>query len=77
MQNEENSTNENDNTDILKNETSNISTENQTNSSNSYNLENISKINADVKCIKRQRTGTAMQYSCPDWFRVPQPQLRS
>ena len=48
VQNEENSTNENDNTDILKNETSNISTENQTNSSNSYNLENISKINADV-----------------------------
>ena len=48
VQNEENSTNENDNTDILKNETRNISTENQTNSSNSYNLENISKINADV-----------------------------
>ncbi len=48
VQNEENTTHENDHTNILKNETSNVSTENSTNSSNSYNLENISKINADV-----------------------------
>lgn len=42
VQNTENSTNENDHTDILKNETSNLSNENK------YNLQNISKINSDV-----------------------------
>lgn len=48
VQSEENSTNENDFTGDLKNETSNISTENKVNTANSYNLENISKINSDV-----------------------------
>ena len=48
VQEEENLTHENDHTDILKNETSNSSTENQSNSNNSYNLENISNINQDV-----------------------------
>lgn len=38
----DNSTNENDNTAILENKTSNVSTE------NNYNLENIVKINSDV-----------------------------
>lgn len=42
IKNEENSTNENDNTDDLKNKTSNMSLENK------YNLENIAKINSDV-----------------------------
>lgn len=48
VQNEENTTNENDHTDILNNKTSNLSNENQADTSNTYNLENISKINADV-----------------------------
>lgn len=48
VQSEENSTNENDFTGDLKNETSNISTENKVNTANSYNLENVSKINSDV-----------------------------
>ena len=42
IENTENSTNENENTAILKNEKSNMSSE------NSYNLENIMKINSDV-----------------------------
>lgn len=42
IENTENSTNENDNTAILENETSNMS------SQNTYNLENIAKINSDV-----------------------------
>lgn len=48
VQNEENSTHENDFTGDLKNETSNISTENKANTSNNYNLDNISKVNNDV-----------------------------
>ena len=48
VQNEEIITSENNNIDILINETSNLSTENQTNINNNYNLENISKINSDV-----------------------------
>lgn len=44
----ENITNENNNIDILINETSNSSTENQTNINNNYNLKNIAKINSDV-----------------------------
>lgn len=48
VKNEENTTNENDHTGVLNNETSNLSNENQSNTSNTYNLENISKINADV-----------------------------
>ncbi|MGM9875962.1 MAG: class B sortase, partial [Bacilli bacterium] len=45
VQDEEISTNENDNTTILNNETSNLSNEN---TSNNYNLEKIAKINSDT-----------------------------
>lgn len=45
MQNEEKLAHENDHTEILNNETSNLSTKNI---SNNYNLENISKINSDT-----------------------------
>ena len=52
VQDEEKSTNEIENIDILKNETSNLSTEKQTGTikktNYKYNLENISKINSDV-----------------------------
>ena len=52
VQDEEKTTNEIENTDNLKNETSNLSTEKQTstikNTNYKYNLENISKINSDV-----------------------------
>ena len=46
VQNEENSTNEN--VDILENTSSNSSNEKQVSKNYNYNLENISKVNADV-----------------------------